>query len=349
MRCASRTRPNAHSVAPCADGPTYWLFRDYLPEGDRRNYSDPIFRSLPPPLTLLFPPPVGTVLPLTPLTPEELLAALVLPEEACRAALLRCLEYFGSTRLEPRAGEESSSELWEVRFGVAAGARRAELPMASMSVAVLEEAAVACIVQAVLDPTDASGEASRAFTDRITSMSPELGLIRRWRARTPRAASPRHKAVVTATYLAWKNPRGHVVAEGDELSRAECEDICVTLQADSADEAVIRACLNRLERAVPADHLQQLVATLESWFAIGAGTTIVSTRPPMLAAVAPATVPHQLDSVWGKVRHLVEAGLLTYDEGGRGTFYGASTVLGIADCEHSECDDTITTHPRPTQ
>ena len=53
----------------------YWLYRP-APEGDRRNFSDPRYRQRPPELALLHPPPVGTVLPLTPLTALELQAAL---------------------------------------------------------------------------------------------------------------------------------------------------------------------------------------------------------------------------------------------------------------------------------
>eukprot|EP00966_Prymnesium_polylepis_P023651 544412-Prymnesium_polylepis.1 len=72
---------------------------------DDRDFSDPIYReTTPPPLSLLRPPPIGTTLPLTPLSVEELQAALALPEDQSRTALLRCLDYFGATRLEQPAG-----------------------------------------------------------------------------------------------------------------------------------------------------------------------------------------------------------------------------------------------------
>ena len=55
-------------------GVAYWLYRPH-PEGDTRNFSDhPRYRQRPPELALLHPPPVGTVLPLTPLTALELQA-----------------------------------------------------------------------------------------------------------------------------------------------------------------------------------------------------------------------------------------------------------------------------------
>eukprot|EP00966_Prymnesium_polylepis_P250118 5782603-Prymnesium_polylepis.1 len=57
-------------------GPAYWLFRPQ-PANDSRNFSDPDVRervTMKTPLSLLHPPPVGTVLPLIPLTAVELLA-----------------------------------------------------------------------------------------------------------------------------------------------------------------------------------------------------------------------------------------------------------------------------------
>ena len=64
-------------------GVSYWLFRP-PPLGDSRNFSDPGYRARAPELSLLYPPPVGTVFPLTPLTALELAAALALPEEESR-------------------------------------------------------------------------------------------------------------------------------------------------------------------------------------------------------------------------------------------------------------------------
>ena len=96
------------------------------PLGDERNFSDPAYRLAtpqPPELSLLLPPPVGTVLPLTPLTAAELQAALVLPEAESRAALLRCLEHYGASRLQTASSDEE--EPWELPFGVAPDARQA--------------------------------------------------------------------------------------------------------------------------------------------------------------------------------------------------------------------------------
>ena len=54
-------------------GVRYWLWRDApSADSDSRNFSEPKYRDLRPvEKTLLHPPPVGTVLPLTPLTAEE--------------------------------------------------------------------------------------------------------------------------------------------------------------------------------------------------------------------------------------------------------------------------------------
>ena len=331
----------------CFDyGPSYWLRREGAPEADLRNFSDPIYHSFPPSLSLLYPPPVGSILPLTPLTVEELLAALALPEEASRAALLRCLEYFGSRRIEPRSNTERADELWELRCGVSAGARVEELPRAAMSHGLLQEAAAACVVQAIVDVADATGEASNAFTERLERMSDELGLIRRWRARLPPPASARHEAVSTAAYLAWKNPGGNGVRAEAPISREECEEICALLQGDAAQgdgaperahggahdgahdgiDGAIEACLARLEKVVPPAHLRALVSSLEIWFALGEGCTVASVERPTLAPVAPAPVPRHLEREWSQARRLVEADMLSYDACGRGTFFGRKPI-----------------------
>ena len=118
-------------------GISYWLYRP-PPDGDSRNFSDPRYRQRPPELALLHPPPVGTVLPLTPLTALELQAALALPEEESRRALLRCLEYFGARRLERR--EAYSSLIREARGPEAFGVLRSEL---AAEAAAAERAAIA--------------------------------------------------------------------------------------------------------------------------------------------------------------------------------------------------------------
>ena len=118
-------------------GISYWLYRP-PPDGDSRNFSDPRYRQRPPELALLHPPPVGTVLPLTPLTALELQASLALPEEESRRALLRCLEYFGARRLERR--EAYSILVREARGPEAFGVLRSEL---AAEAAAAERAAIA--------------------------------------------------------------------------------------------------------------------------------------------------------------------------------------------------------------
>ena len=83
-------------------GTQYWLLwrAPPTPESDSRNYTRLRLaaRERDVELTLRYPPKVGTVLPLSPITVAELQAALALPERESRAALLRCLEYFGAQR-----------------------------------------------------------------------------------------------------------------------------------------------------------------------------------------------------------------------------------------------------------
>ena len=142
------------------------------------------YQQLPPELTLLHPPPIGTVLPLTPLDAPELQAALSLPEEASCAALLRAAEYFGSQR-------RATDGAVELRVGLGEAAERIVLPSTPWPppLATLQRAVVACIAEAVVEPSDASGEAAREFEAWFAEAEAELALIRAWRARVARFAT----------------------------------------------------------------------------------------------------------------------------------------------------------------
>ena len=192
------------------DGITYWLGRGQ-PADDDRDVSAAALRSRPPELTVLYPPPVGTVLPLTPLAPAELQAALALPDEPGTArpvrtkgaplpvlggsglllhvttttpwgssvitrapgtaALLRCLEFYGASR--GRCGGV------EVPLGVDAAAPRRVVtpPYGPAELALLRRAAVACVAQAARDPEFGVWVSQRALfmTRRPSSLGPALG------------------------------------------------------------------------------------------------------------------------------------------------------------------------------
>ena len=145
----------------CFDyGVEYWMYRE-PPADDSRDFTAPCYRERPPELTLLHPPPLGTVLPLIPLTARELQAALILPHLESRCALLRSLEYFGSTRLD---GSTDDTEMWEVRFGVREGARQEVVAVGQReSFARLQDAALACVVEAVLRPQQDGDMLAREF------------------------------------------------------------------------------------------------------------------------------------------------------------------------------------------
>jgi hypothetical protein len=83
-------------------GMAYWRHRDGpLESTDSRDYSDAAWRRRDVEASRLcnrFPLPVGAEVPLTPVRPIEVQAALMLPEAQCRPAMLRALEFFGATR-----------------------------------------------------------------------------------------------------------------------------------------------------------------------------------------------------------------------------------------------------------
>jgi hypothetical protein len=122
-------------------GYPYWRRSPPSACSDSRNFSAPFYQTLPPELTLLHPPPIGTHLPLTPLTVLELRAALMLPEAQSLAALLRTCEFFGAGRTADGA--------FELRMGVADGAEAVMVaPGEAVPFALAQAAAVACITQA---------------------------------------------------------------------------------------------------------------------------------------------------------------------------------------------------------
>ena len=80
---------------------------------------------------------------------------LALPEEEAKAGLLRCLEYFGATRLDAHA--------MRIPFGLGASARTEEIDLRRVSLDTLGEAARACVSQAAALAAEAPPlEAGRA-------------------------------------------------------------------------------------------------------------------------------------------------------------------------------------------
>ena len=313
-------------------GPTYWRFRPQpSAESDSRNFNGPMWNEREPELTLRFPPRPGTVLPLIPMDAVELQAALMLPNAECRAALLRCLEFFGSNRtadggLAVRLGVEADAPC-EVLGGAELEGGSAE------GLATLQRAAVACVVQGVLDPADGSGEASREFERWVSSMDAEMSLIRRWRERVPRFASARHDAASIAAYLLWKCPDRHAVSS--PLGKDDCNELIAALDAcgpraeASADREVARAdreaaevedeglqrVLVRLSEHAEETYVSELVGRIQRWCEIGEGCTVV--RDPKsrreggggVPTLVGAAIPQHLDVVWRRLPKLVEYGL----------------------------------------
>ena len=99
----------------------------------------------------------GTKLPLTPLRPIELQAALTLPDVECRPALLRALDYFGAVRRGGGGGgngddvDDDDEPPMEISFGMGPAAPRRVLDASRVTVDELADAVAACIAQADLD------------------------------------------------------------------------------------------------------------------------------------------------------------------------------------------------------
>ena len=297
-------------------GYLYWRNRSApSPETDSRNYSDPYYSVRPPGLTLLHPPPVGTVLPLTPLNAEELRASLMLPTAQCRLALLRCAEYFGATRAADGAivlpvGDPISGEWSE------------PINTDELTLARLQRAATESIAYATLE---GAAEAEKLLI-WLEMSDAELGLIRSWRGRMPRLATSRHDAAALAAYLLWKNPAAHQVDV--ELPREESNQM-IALAVGSggiemrggSDEPlgsdapngvgeayeveVVERIICALAQHAPESHVRDLVATLANAFTIGDGCVVTSHTPPTLEGGKQEQLWR-----WDRVDELVAAGHL---------------------------------------
>ena len=280
----------------CFDyGVEYWRGRDPpLPSTDGRDYSRAGWALRDEQakwLDSLFPPAVGTSVPLTPLRSVELQAALCLPESESRRALLRCLEYFGSQRVLPDTSSGAGSledELVEVPCGLGPTAPRLPMRTYSVSVDELAEASAACIAEAQMaggglsdavaccSLCQASAPQGDALLEWLTDAAAELGAVRRWRSRVPRLASARRDAAAIASYLLYKNPHGHGVTS--TLTPARVDEIVAHLKCDSEDDDA-RAhneeeVLAMLAVHAPREHVEALVDVFECWVELGDGLSL---------------------------------------------------------------------------
>lgn len=176
-------------------------------------------------------PPPGPA-PKTPLTAEELAETEGQPEEARRSALLRSLEYYGAVRV----GE---GEL-EVPFGLGPAARRQVVDPAAAPLALLLEAASACVTAKAareLEAAERGGEAAeRADGGQAGLAAPELQLARRFCSKCPAFATADANAMALAVLLLWSFPDAHGVHE--PMSTEQWEELLAHLRAHAGSDGV---------------------------------------------------------------------------------------------------------------
>ena len=213
-------------------GISYWLYRP-PPDGDSRNFSHPRYRQRPPELALLHPPPVGTVLPLTPLTALELQAALALPEEESRRALLRCLEYFGARRLERR--EAYSILVREARGPEAFGVLRSEL---AAEAAAAERAAIATknAGRRAAVPSDASEAEAAEAEEAWLELRVGVGRVRQTVSEASVTHAELQRVAVACISQAVLVPLDPVVAAVAAAAAADGNGVKSVVVVDDADE-----------------------------------------------------------------------------------------------------------------
>ena len=287
----------------CFDyGMGYWRNRGW-PSNDGRNYSQAEWDRKDAEDALYpgrrFPLPVGTRVPLVPLRPVELQAALTLPDAECRQSLLRCLEYFGATRLEPQAEEEEEGddELLEMSYGIHPTAKRSTVCTSTVSVEDLAEAAAVCIGEAAIPADDESGSLNRSAAmitataeapqgdDKalllwVNGAAAELSLMRKWRENTPRFATARHDAVALVAYLLYKT--GYIpgslartsskLAHGLPAARLQGLLNHLEVHKHERDERAVLDVLAVLEGHVTSrEEVEELLDRLECWIRLGDG------------------------------------------------------------------------------
>ena len=239
----------------------------------------------------------GTRIPLTPRTPVELQAALLLPEVGGRLALLRTLDFFGATRIAGPAGADGADDddRLDVPYGVGEGAPRQTLRVDSASLDDLAAAAAACLAEATLNQTamaeeGASGEISlsrveagvqagapqgAALVEWVDETREEMASLRRWREGAPhlvRVLRPRACATAMASHLLSVSPERHGVRA--PLSAARAEQLIQWLEKHAEEEDELPAVLDvlaALEANAPRASVEALVDRLYSWIRLGEG------------------------------------------------------------------------------
>ena len=227
--------PKAHAPARI---PVLTVGSKVQPVGDTRNFTLSV-DTLPPP---------GPK-PLTPTTLHDLdkVDMSKKPDEA-RAALLRCLEFYGAVRLD--------EDLVRVPFGIGADASAREVDPRKAPLELLREAALACVSQAT-----ASGERTQnATTDLAPDLAPDGGeaglpkeqvsLVTRWLSSCPRFATEEHDAVGVAVLLMWSFPESHGVEH--RLSTERWETLLQMLRTDAGGLGAQRVREELHEHATPA-------------------------------------------------------------------------------------------------
>jgi hypothetical protein len=216
----------------CFDyGMSYWMGSEVTPVGDTRNFT--LEREVLPPSGPKPATPTGSV--------QEVDKIMELPEDQARSALLRCLDFYGATRLD--------EDRMEIPFGLGESARRTEIQPSTVELQLLKDATTACISEA---------EAiKKANEPRAPLASNELSLVDRWLGSCPRFSTAEHDAVGVAVLLMWAFPKSHEVATA--LTTERWEALLAMLRADERGEGVSQVLLE-LEQHSANEKIRELVA-----------------------------------------------------------------------------------------
>lgn len=229
-------------------GVGYWMGSGVVPLGDTRNYTVPK-RDLSAD---------NGPLPMTPTTRRaDVEATMKLPEAEARAGLLRCLEYYGASRLPCATDEEPRMR---IPLTLGADAAYEEVGVANAPLELLRSAAEACITCAAeLDAARAAAADAQALEGEGALAEGEVQLARRFQARCPPFATRELNACGLAVLLLWSFPAEHGVTR--KMTTEEWEELLAKVRAATVYTAGggVADVLTDLEAYAPRERIDTLV------------------------------------------------------------------------------------------
>lgn len=181
-----------------------------------------------------------------------------LPTSEARAALLRCLEFYGAARLDEAR--------WRIPLGLGEAAHTKEIVASEVPLETLERAAAACISAVQCRPKDEGGAAPNNSTGEVALPREQVALAQRFLSNCPPFETRERDAMAVVVLLLWSFPESHEVAL--PLTTEQWEGLLTRLRQETDDAAdcervqggVVARMIRELEELVSPARLSTLMA-----------------------------------------------------------------------------------------